>query len=616
MKEKKPHSIWNNWQYIFKILLDYDKTVPFLIAGMVLLSFLGPLVAAVIPSIAVKLVIEGNSVEQFVLIMSSVLTIYLLMRLTENKLNMKYEYINYCVTNKIFQLKTVQKILYTDYSNIENSDNQKKANDSFYSYTIFWTGIPRVIEMLVPLLFNLLGIIVYGFLLVRVCPWLLLVFGAMAVLNVLLVNHAQFYYMKPKVLKVMQNSGSKIRYFYHKSTSATEGKDIRIYKMEEWFHKLMAGLIKERLQTWKGMEFAYFLPNISDTFFSMIRDLIAYTILISLFIKGEIDATTFTLYLGIINGFAGWLSGGIQYPGFTRALGETIRCQYGVSVFRTFLDMKDQDNSNQTIPCPKFSSGVKIEFKDVCFAYPGSEQMIINHLNLTIKAGEKVALVGINGAGKTTLVKLMCGFYQPTSGEILINGVPITNYSLMDYQKNVGAVFQDMMVIAFTIAENVACCKPEDINYERMWQCLTLAGLNKKVESLPKREKSGVTTFLAEDGISFSGGELQKLLLARALYKDAPLILLDEPTSALDPLAESQMYEKYYELTHNKTAVFISHRLASTKFCNRILYFANGHVEESGTHEELIKTGKEYAKMFAIQSQYYNRSEKEEPAYE
>lgn len=615
-KDKKVYSIWNNWHYILKIMIQYDNKTPAIMICLALISFFVPLVGAVIPSVAVKLVMEGGAVEKFTLIMTAVLAIYLLLRIAENMLNNKFEFLNYSITNKVFQQKTVQKILYTDYSNIENSENQKKANESIFAYTIFWTGIPRIIEMMVPLIFNMLGIIVYGILLVKICPWLLLVFAAMAALNVLLSTNAQDYYMRPKVLKVLRNTSSKIRYFYHKSTSVTEGKDIRIYKMEEWFKKLMAELIKQRLHAWRGMELSYFFPNISDTIFSMIRDLIAYSILISLFIKGEMDATTFTLYLGIINGFAGWLSGGTHYPGFTRALGETIRCQYGVSAYRTFLEIKERDDSINEKKMPDSIKGAVIEFKDVSFTYPGSDQMIINHMNLKLSAGEKVALVGVNGAGKTTLVKLMCGFYHPTSGEIFMNGEPVSKYSLKDYQKTVGAVFQDMMVIAFSIAENIACCKPEEIDYERMWQCLSLAGLREKVESLPQKEKSGVTTFLDEAGISFSGGELQKLLLARALYKDTPLILLDEPTSALDPLAESQMYEKYNELTQEKTAVFISHRLASTKFCSRILYFNHGRVEESGSHEELIRAGGEYAKMFALQSQYYSKDDKEELAYE
>ena len=174
------------------------------------------------------------------------------------------------------------------------------------------------------------------------------------------------------------------------------------------------------------------------------------------------------------------------------------------------------------------------------------------------------------------------------------------------YRKLVGAVFQDMMVMATSVAENIACEKQEDIDEQKLRQAMRLADIEEKICSLPRKEKTSVTNFLDKDGVSFSGGELQRILLARALYKDAPLLLLDEPTSALDPLAETAVYEQYHRLSQGKTTIFISHRLASTKFCDRIIYYENGQVKEDGTHDELMKENGTYAGMFEIQSQYYN----------
>lgn len=231
---------------------------------------------------------------------------------------------------------------------------------------------------------------------------------------------------------------------------------------------------------------------------------------------------------------------------------------------------------------------------------------MIHNLNLKVKAGENIALVGVNGAGKTTLVKLLCGFYHPNKGQILINGREISDYPETEYRKLVGAVFQDMMVMATSVAENIACEKQEDIDEQKLRQAMRLADIEEKIFSLPRKEKTSVTNFLDKDGVSFSGGELQRILLARALYKDAPLLLLDEPTSALDPLAETAVYEQYHRLSQGKTTIFISHRLASTKFCDRIIYYENGQVKEDGTHDELMKENGAYARMFEIQSQYYN----------
>ena len=285
--------------------------------------------------------------------------------------------------------------------------------------------------------------------------------------------------------------------------------------------------------------------------------------------------------------------------GFVRDISEMIRCNWGINDYRGFMELKDSEHTvekeNTENTCAKdgtdkTENGITLEFKNVCFRYPGAKQDVIHNLNLKVKAGENIALVGVNGAGKTTLVKLLCGFYHPNEGQILIDGREISDYSETEYRKLVGAVFQDMMVMATSVAETA----------------MQLADIEDKVLSLPKKEKTAVTNFLDKDGVLFSGGELQRILLARALYKDAPLLLLDEPTSALDPLAETAIYEQYHRLSEGKTTIFISHRLASTKFCDRIIYYENGQVKEDGTHDELMKKNGAYAKMFEIQSQYYN----------
>lgn len=303
--------------------------------------------------------------------------------------------------------------------------------------------------------------------------------------------------------------------------------------------------------------------------------------------------------------------------GFVRANSEMMRCNWWISAYRSFLALwspygdagRESGSGSEKIRC-----GVSIEFRDVCFRYPDAEEDVIHHLNLKIQAGENIALVGVNGAGKTTLVKLLCGFYHPDSGQILVNGKNIEEYPSASYRELLGAVFQDMMVMAASVAENVACCREEDIDAKRLWQVLRLADIEDKIKSLPRQEKTMVTNFLDEDGVLFSGGEMQRMILARALYKDAPLLLLDEPTSALDPMAETAVYEKYHALSEGKTTVFISHRLASTKFCDRILFFEGGEIREDGTHEELMERKGSYAEMFSIQSQYYKNGGSEASA--
>lgn len=214
--------------------------------------------------------------------------------------------------------------------------------------------------------------------------------------------------------------------------------------------------------------------------------------------------------------------------------------------------------------------------------------------------------MGENGAGKTTIVKLLCGLYQPTSGRIMVNGVLLSELSEASRCALVAAVFQDMLVLPFNVLENVSIGSDTDV--KRVRACLEKAGLSKRFPNLNMNLVKGS----AEDAENLSGGEQQKLLLARALYKDAPVLILDEPTAALDPLAESQLYEQYHELTKTKTAIFISHRLASTRFCTRIFLLGNGKILEEGSHEELLAADGRYAQMFFEQSKYYQEAVEKE----
>ena len=239
------------------------------------------------------------------------------------------------------------------------------------------------------------------------------------------------------------------------------------------------------------------------------------------------------------------------------------------------------------------------------FCYNGAEENTLENINLNIKAGEKLAVVGLNGAGKTTLVKLLCGFYDPTEGEILLNGVDIREYNRVQYYNLFTAVFQDFNILPLSIAENISQLPDGEFNTDKIADCLELADLAGKINSLPNGAASLLEKYVNDDAVQFSGGEMQKLMLARALYKDSPVMILDEPTAALDPIAEDKLYNRYNELSAGKTSVYISHRLASTRFCDRIIFIDNKKIAEIGTHDELLKSGGKYADLFEIQSKYY-----------
>ena len=250
------------------------------------------------------------------------------------------------------------------------------------------------------------------------------------------------------------------------------------------------------------------------------------------------------------------------------------------------------------------------KIENLSFTYPGSDNEVLSHLNLKIDFGKKIALVGSNGAGKSTIVKLICGFYSCYSGDIYINGINMKELDLADYRKKIAAVFQKTELLSTTVAENILCREENDP--QEVERCLKKVDLWDKIQGFSLGMDTVLHKDTSEEGIRLSGGEEQKLLLARAIHKNAGLFLLDEPTAALDALAENRMYEQYNELIEDKTALFISHRLASTQFCDKILFLKNGVICEEGTHSELMERGGSYYEMFEIQSKYYKNQKQQE----
>ncbi|MBQ8496176.1 MAG: ABC transporter ATP-binding protein [Clostridia bacterium] len=269
-----------------------------------------------------------------------------------------------------------------------------------------------------------------------------------------------------------------------------------------------------------------------------------------------------------------------------------------------FLDLPD-DMYHGTLSVEKREDiDYEIEFRDVSFKYPRSENWALRHVNMKFKIGDRMAVVGMNGSGKTTFIKLLCRLYDPTEGKILLNGIDITRYKYDEYMKIFSVVFQDYKLFAFSIAENVAA----DLNYDRekVLSCLERVGLGKRISELERGIETPLYRDYENDGIDVSGGEAQKIAIARALYKDAPFIILDEPTAALDPLAEAEIYSQFNEIVENKTAIYISHRLSSCRFCNNIVVFDHGTIVQQGGHEELVADEKgKYHELWHAQAQYY-----------
>ena len=381
-------------------------------------------------------------------------------------------------------------------------------------------------------------------------------------------------------------------------------KDIRLYGMKQFLHDRIAHLCDLSAAEWRKLERRSILTAFVNFLIILIRDGVAYAFLIGEAVRGNVDASSFVLYFSAITSLSGVMD---------KILGKINRVLEGamqVSDFREAMEVEDRLNRGPGIPVPK--GPFSIEFKNVSYQYPKGEKKVLDNISFQIKAGEKIALVGLNGAGKTTLTRLMCGMLLPDSGEILLDGHTLFEYNRDEMYGLFGVVPQDFNLLPMSIAQNIAsAANEEEIDRDRLAACIELAGLTEKITSLPKGADTPLGRELHEDGVELSGGETQKLLLARLLYKNPSCIILDEPTAALDPIAEDKMYRSYNQIAAQATSIFISHRLSSTNFCDRIFLLDGARFAQVGTHEELMAAGGKYRELFEVQSKYYKEANKD-----
>lgn len=390
----------------------------------------------------------------------------------------------------------------------------------------------------------------------------------------------------------------KLHYLFRVTVDASGGKDIRLYRAAPWLAKWFQKLDILRGEYDAKVENKRCAGQFVCSFIGFLRDGAAYVWLLWMVLHGAVPLDDFLLALGIVRGFSGFLlkalDGLVSFKSEALYLDDIVRYDDGGNV----------ESPEEPVSLSGLKNPVGIEFRNLSYGYPNGVK-IFDRFSLKIQPGEKIALVGLNGAGKTTLMDLLCGLRRPTEGQITLNGYDLRQFSQEDLFSLFGSVFQKNFILPASLAANIAPSSSADA--EGIWRCLDRSGLGLELRKQNRGLDSPMTRVAYGDGLELSGGQRQKLYLARMLYKDSPIIILDEPTAALDPVAESQVYEQYVSLVGDCTAIFISHRLASTRFCDRILFLKDGVVIEEGSHDALMEKRGAYCEMFNVQSQYYKQ---------
>ncbi len=627
MKEEnvylKHYSILSDIFYFVKYFKKYEPAVLICCMIEIILSAVLPLVGIYLPKITLDLVTNQVDIGYAIIVLG--LFTFLMMGVYGINTAVgsgKYYLYNAQRTNIIGLL--FLKSLRIKYADTESGEIKKAYWKAVETATNGdWSASSRIISGSITMMKSVLCFLLYSTVLSFLSIWMVAVLIGLSLLSYLIsLNRIKF----TESLREEEAEVTKKYYCVKNSMGNVEAaKDIRIFGMNHWLTKLRdisLGELRElnkkrtrKAEQYEKLNFAL----------SMLRDFMAYGFLLYQVTNQGLSVSEFVLYFGAITGFSGFV-GDIM-----NGIAELREAANSTDYYRAYMELPEEDRNNGKRHIIELEFPVKIEFRNVCFAYKeymeedekdnnqkegtvkGEEKEltgernanIFRNFNLTINSGEKIALVGVNGAGKTTFVKLLTGMLEPDSGQILINGIDTREFPKEEFYKLFSVVFQEQFIPPFTIAENIALNRRDEVDEARAWQAVEKAGLKQVFEEKNITLDSWMTRKLIESGIDFSGGQRQRFLLARALYKDAPILILDEPTAALDPIAESEIYESYHKYSSQKTSVFISHRLASTRFSDRIIMIENGEILEMGTHKELMEKNGAYARMYEVQSNYY-----------
>ena len=586
--------IYENTVYMIKNWFKWDKkSIAYFIIRIPALV-IQPIITALIPKAMIDCINNHVSVGELA---ATVAVLSALVALTTWLAPFMQELIlgSARIIRMRYAVMAFDKNLNADYVQIESLQGREMNQRAGDFYRSFYAGSADFFETLNMICVSVIGIITSAALIYKINFFIILLIIATCV-----VEAAVLRFLNSASIKMRDKENditTKFNYFYAQSKNTGAGKDIRIYSLGDRFIAVMAQLVYEIDKLARIYTKTDFSVSGVRALLNLLRELVAYAYLTYLAATGKLSVSDFIFYFGIITGFSNWI------VSLVYCISSLERCCNQCSRYREYVegDSFEHQSTNNNTP----SAVDSIEFKDISFAYPQSDKTVLNNISFKVSKGENIAIVGENGAGKTTLIKLLCGLYKTDKGEIIINSKSSSEFEKGEYFSLFSPVFQDYSFLPLTVAQNIAASL--DFDEEKVISSLKSAGIYDKIKSLPNGINTKMIKEINKDAEDFSGGEKQKLLLAKAVFKNAPVLILDEPTAALDPIAENELYLKYNELTKGKISFFISHRLSSTRFCDKIFFISDGKIAESGTHEELMALKGKYYRMYQLQSYYYQQ---------
>ena len=501
-----------------------------------------------------------------------------------------------------------KKTLSLDYDDLENTKVRQlrrkiteAAKINYHGKQLLLMSVGRLVNITISAILALiLGIEMFVLIFAAGFSWYVVLFAAL-IIGVVVFNVWYSFQVKDK-MGALSNKVSQTMIDENRIDEAVDcynmGKDVRLYRQDKLIMKIKDFTFDLHKKAFRTMEQKRYMVNIPLQITGILLQAVIYIFVCIYALVGVFGVGSIVKYAGFVETIIGCITS------YFNVFGDI---KYNAPFVEDYLEYFDipQKMYQGSLTVEKCDdNGYYVEFKDVSFKYPGAETYALRHVNMKFKVGERLAVVGMNGSGKTTFIKLMCRLYDPTEGEILLNGVDIKKYDYDEYLSIFSVVFQDFKLFSFTLGENIAAGSIYDD--DKVVSALNQSGFGERLATMPDGIKTSLYKDFDKNGVEVSGGEAQKIALARALYKNAPFIILDEPTAALDPIAEYEIYSKFNEIIDGKTVIYISHRLSSCRFCDDIVVFHEGEIIERGSHSQLLlnPTGK-YYELWNSQAQYY-----------